>query len=114
MLNGRKKNTAPYIFYKDEHIVWSQLVTEVIFIITLWELARLIININDQITVKGIYTEEANRELEEFRNNNKQDFIDVGCTALRPICSDVCCAVFAMTRVLSTMKITDNSKINFA
>ena len=67
----------------------------------------------DQITVKGVYTEEANRELEEFRNNNKQNFIDVGCTPLKPMCSDVCCAVFALTRVLSTMKITDSSKIEF-
>ena len=72
------------------------------------------INVNDQITVKGVYTTEANRELEEFRNNNKQDFIDVGCTALRPICSDSCCAVFALTRVLSTMKVTPSNNINFA
>ena len=72
------------------------------------------INVNDQITVKGVYTTEANRELEEFRNNNKQDFIDVGCTALRPICSDVCCTVFSLTRVLSTMKVTPSNNINFA
>ena len=82
--------------------------------VTLWELARLIINIKDQITVKGVFTEEANRELEEFRNTNKQDFIDVGCTPLRPICSDVSAAVFAMTRVLSTMKITPSENIKFA
>ena len=68
----------------------------------------------DQITVKGIFTEEANMELEEFRNSNKQNYIDVGCTPLRPICSDVSCAVFALTRVLSTMKITNSSDIKFA
>ena len=67
-----------------------------------------------QITVKGVYTEEANRELENFRNNNNQNFIDVGCTPLRPIGSDVACTVFAMTRVLSNMKITDTEKIEFA
>ena len=82
--------------------------------IALWELARLIVNINDQITVKGIYTTEANRELEEFRLHNKQDFIDVGCTALRPICSDACNAVFALSKVLSTMKLTESKNINFA
>ena len=68
----------------------------------------------DQITVKGVYTDEANRELEEFRTSNKQDFIDVGCTPLRPIVSDAVNAIFALTRVLSTMKITDSSDIKFA
>ena len=67
----------------------------------------------DQVTVKGVYTDEANRELEEFRNNNKQNFIDVGCTPLRPICSDVGCTVFALTRVLSDMKITPSKQIQF-
>lgn len=112
MLNGRKKNPAPY-FYKDEHIVCSQGNPEVIYMITLWGLARLIVNTKDQITVKGVYTDEANRELEEFRNNNKQDFIDVGCTPLRPICSDACFSIYSLTRVLSTMKITDSDSIKF-
>ena len=67
----------------------------------------------DQITVKGVYTEEANQELDNFRNTNKQDFIDAGGTPLRPICGDVGCCLFALTRVLSNMKITDNKNINF-
>lgn len=80
---------------------------------TLWGLARLIVNIIDQITVKGVYTEEANKELENFRNNSKQDFIDTGCVPLRPIVDDACNAIFALTRVLTTMKVTPSEQIQY-
>ena len=91
----------------------TQLVAEVVLVTTLRGLARLVINVFDQITVKGVYTDEANRELEEFKLHNKQNFIDVGCTPLRPICSDVYSTVFALTRVLSNTKITPTENIKY-
>ena len=57
----------------------------------------------DQITCKGVYTVEANEELKEFRTTNKQNFIDFGCTPLRPVSSDICQSVFSLTRILPNM-----------
>lgn len=67
----------------------------------------------DQITCKGVYLEESNNELKEFRNNNKQNFIDFGCTPLREISSDVCQSVYALTRVLPDMN-NINKSISFS
>ena len=58
---------------------------------------------NDQISVKGVYLNESNEELENFRNNNKQNYIATGASPLRSVSSDVCQAAYALTRVLPNM-----------
>ena len=70
----------------------------------------------DQITVKGVYTEEANRELYDFRMNSKQSFISFGCRPLRPIVADSVQAIYSLTKILyaDQDKITKSDKIQFA
>lgn len=58
---------------------------------------------NDQVSVKGTFLEESNRELTNFRKYNKQNFIDTGCTPLRSISSDISQATYALTRILPNM-----------
>ena len=70
----------------------------------------------DQITVKGVYTEEANEELYNFRMHSKQSFISFGCRPLRPIVADSVQSIFALTKILHTDKdkITKSDNISFA
>lgn len=68
---------------------------------------------NDQVSVKGIYLQESNEEVENFRLYNKQNYIDFGASPLRGISSDVAQAAFAMTRILPNMtNITKNIQFN--
>ena len=66
----------------------------------------------DQCTSKGVYTREANDELEAFMNS-KQNFVTYGCKPLREPGADSLQALYALTKVLSDTKITDSSKIEF-
>ena len=64
---------------------------------------------NDQVSVRGVFTSEANEELENFRSNSNQNYINFGCSPLRDISSDICQATFALTRILPSMNnITKN------
>ncbi len=46
--------------------------------------------------------------------NSKENFITFGCAPLREPGSDVIQAMYALTKVLSTTKITDSSNIQYA
>lgn len=63
----------------------------------------------DQCSVKGVYTTEANEELKEFMYS-KQNFVTFGCSPSRASEGDVAQAVFALTRVLSDTKLTQDIK----
>lgn len=66
----------------------------------------------DQCTCKGVYTVEANEELNNFMNS-KENYITFGCSPLREPGADVIQAIYALTKVLSTTKITDSKDINY-
>lgn len=66
----------------------------------------------DQVTCKGVYTREANEELRTFMNN-KQNFITFGCKPLREPGSDSLQSIYALTKVLSTTKITKSEAIQY-
>lgn len=66
----------------------------------------------DQITCKGVYTIEANEELKEFMNS-KQNFINFGCKPLRESTADVLQSIYALTKILSTTKVTPTASINY-
>lgn len=61
----------------------------------------------DQITCKGVYTLEANDELEEFMHS-KANLINFGCKPLRESEGDVIQSIYALTKVLSDTKLTKN------
>ena len=61
----------------------------------------------DQITVKGVYTEEANQELEEFMNS-KQNFITFGGKPSKASEGDVIQSIYSFTKVLSDTTLTQN------
>lgn len=61
----------------------------------------------DQITVKGVYTEEANAELEEFMQS-KQNFVTFGGKPSKVSEGDVIQSIYAFTRVLSDTKLTQD------
>ena len=61
----------------------------------------------DQITVKGVYTEEANQELAEFMNS-KQNFITFGGKPSKASEGDAVQSIYAFTKVLSDTKLTKN------
>ena len=63
----------------------------------------------DQITCKGVYTTEANEELEEFMNS-KENFLDFGCKALRTSTADVIQSIYALTKHVSDVTPTDAIK----
>ena len=67
----------------------------------------------DQTTCKGVYTNEANEELEAFMTS-KENYVTFGSSPLRTPGSDSIQSLFALTRVLSTTNITDSSKIEYA
>ena len=66
----------------------------------------------DQCTCKGVYTREANKELDEFMNS-KQNFITFGGSPLREPGADSMQAIYALTKVLSTTAITKSSAIQY-
>lgn len=67
----------------------------------------------DQCTCKGVYTRQANVELQNYMNS-KQNYITFGGAPLREPGSDVYQSIFALTRVLSTTNITPSSEIKYA
>lgn len=66
----------------------------------------------DQCTCKGVYTREANDELESYMNS-KQNLVTFGCKPLKEPGSDSIQAMFALTRILSDAKVTPSDKIIF-
>ena len=66
----------------------------------------------DQCTCKGVYTREANAELDAFMNS-KQNFITFGGAPLREPGADSMQALYALTKVLSTTVITKSSTIQY-
>ena len=66
----------------------------------------------DQCTCKGVYTREANDELEEFMHS-KQNFVTFGCKPLKQPGSDSIQAMYALTKVLSDTTITPSDKIMY-
>ena len=67
----------------------------------------------DQITCKGVYTNEANDELEEFMNS-KQNFVGFGTDSTKTVTDDSIQAIYALTKVLSDTKITDSKDIKYS
>ena len=63
-------------------------------------------------TCKGVYTREANDELKEYMNS-KQNFINFGCKPIKELGADSYQSIFALTRVLSTTKITPEENIQY-
>lgn len=66
----------------------------------------------DQCTCKGVYTREANDELEQFMHS-KQNFVTFGCKPLKQPGSDSIQAMYALTKVLSYATITPSDKIMY-
>ena len=66
----------------------------------------------DQCTCKGVYTREANDELRDLMNS-KQNFITFGCAPLREPGSDSYQAIYALTKILSTVNVTPSDKIEY-
>ena len=64
----------------------------------------------DQVTCKGVYTIEANEEIEEFMNS-KENFINFGCKPLRESTGDVIQSIYGLTKVLSDTVL--NTEITF-
>lgn len=65
----------------------------------------------DTIIIKGVYTEEANRELEEFMNS-KQNYVDFGCKPSKVSEGDVVQSIYSFTRVLNGTTLTKNIKFS--
>jgi len=61
----------------------------------------------DQVTCKGVYTIEANEELSQFMNS-KENFINFGCNPLRKSEGDVIQSIYALTKILSDTRVTQN------
>ena len=59
----------------------------------------------DMVTIKGVFTNEANDELKEFMRS-KQNYVSFGVSPTRASEGDAVQAMFALTRVLSDTKIT--------
>ena len=66
----------------------------------------------DQCTIKGVYTREANEELDKFMSS-KQNLVTYGCKPLREPGSDSIQAIYALTKILSDVKVTDSKAIEF-
>ena len=67
----------------------------------------------DQCTCKGVYTNEANDELRNFMNS-KENFVTFGCKPLREPGADVYQSFYALTKLLSTVKVTPSSEIQYS
>lgn len=57
----------------------------------------------DQVSVKGIYTIEANEELKKHMNS-KKNFINLGDTNMRVSSNEAVQSIYNMTRVLPETK----------
>lgn len=58
----------------------------------------------DTVGSKGVYTEEANTEVEAFMNS-KANFINFGCRPSKTLTDDVGQSIYAFTKVLSSTKL---------
>lgn len=67
----------------------------------------------DQITCKGVYTREANDEIEEFMNST-DNYVNFGCKPSKVVGSDTIQSLYDLTRVLNDTKITDTNNITYA
>ena len=65
----------------------------------------------DQITVKGVYTEEANQELAEFMNS-KQNFVTFGGKPSKASEGDAIQSIYVFTKVLNDTKLTEDIKFS--
>lgn len=65
----------------------------------------------DTIIIKGVYTEEANRELDEFMNS-KQNYVDFGGKPSKVSEGDVIQSIYAFTKVLDGTQLTKNIKFS--
>lgn len=61
----------------------------------------------DTIICKGVYTTEANEELDAFQNS-KANYLDFGCKPSKSSTADVIQSLYALTKVLSDTKLTTN------
>ena len=66
----------------------------------------------DTVTCKGVYTMEANEELNNFLNS-KQNFIDFGCSPLRTSTADAVQSIYALTKILNDTKVTPSKNIQY-
>ena len=57
----------------------------------------------DTVTIKIMYTDEANQELREFVNK-KENFIDLDGTSIRSSSGDVIQSLYSLTKVLDNDK----------
>lgn len=64
----------------------------------------------DQCTCKGVYTNEANEELDEYMKS-KENFVTFGCGNNREPGSDCIQSIYALTKILSTVKVTPSQNI---
>lgn len=58
----------------------------------------------DTVTIKIMYTDEANQELREFVNK-KENFIDLDGTSIRSSSGDVIQSLYSLTKVLDNDKL---------
>ena len=66
----------------------------------------------DQCTCKGVYTNEANEELAEYMNS-KENFVTFGCGSNRDPGSDCIQSIYALTKILSSVKVTPSASIKY-
>lgn len=59
----------------------------------------------DTVSMKGVYTIEANEEIEQFVNSNR-NFIDLGGRNIRKSTGDVIQSIYSFTKVLGDTKLT--------
>ena len=65
----------------------------------------------DTIIIKGVYTEEANKELDQFMDS-KQNYLDFGGKPSKVSEGDVIQSIYAFTKVLSDTKLTQDIKFS--
>ena len=66
----------------------------------------------DQCTCKGVYTREANDELKKYQYS-KANFISFGCNPLKKPGDDSIQAMYALTKILSSVKVTPTDSIQY-
>lgn len=59
----------------------------------------------DQTSVKGVFTIEANEELNAYRNS-KANFITMGAINIRQSSNEAVNAIYSMTKVIDGTKLT--------
>ena len=58
----------------------------------------------DTVTIKGVFTNEANDEIRKFINT-KQNFIDMDARSIRTSSGDVIQSLYAFTKILDADKL---------